>query len=1078
MNFLDEVRLKRKKLADVLSDDEYSGIRDIVEELYPDKAHFIYELLQNAEDTGATEVSFELTDQMFVFEHNGRPFNKNDVWGITNFGKGTKKDQDDKIGRFGVGFKAVFAYSETPHIWSPMFSFKITELVLPSPIASRLLSNDKTRFEFPFDNAKKPADAAYEEVKGGLEELSETTLLFLTNLHVIRWKIGQNLIGEIRRVQHSINHIEVLKKEGETTTSRSHFLCFKEPVKELPCQNVSIAYAMDFLPNIKEYSNKVELSKQLKIIPATQGRVAVFFPAEKENSGLRFHLHAPFVPELSRASIKETPANKPLFSQLAKLAASSLHSVRDFKMLTGDFLGVMPNLQDNIPVRYQGIRKSIIDEMNTEPLTPTHTKSHEPAKNLLQAKASIKELLPVKDIEFLVNLNLLKATQKKETLSEEKINFLINYDESSLPRWAIGASQKNSNQDRFLSGLDIQEWDFPQFREMLQNKTSTETSSSRAPHNITPQDVMNWLAAKPVDWHQQMYSLIHNESKFDGRAEYLHWQAIEILKPLKIVRLNNGNYSTGDKCYFPNDSIKLDELIPLVDLGVYSSGKNKSQQEEARKLLKEIGVREIGETEHIKSILQQRYVNQPEALDDHLYLKDLNLFIALLEKEPQTCKMFSTYYIFKNASNQWVQPKQVFLDVPFLETDLSAYYDAYYETIDKDAEKEALSDWYQSDKISLEKLTEFARMTGAEDELKLLETNCNRNSKRQYLHSAPGNATCYGIDRDYCLPLLDKVIDAKNIKVSRVIWRAMCRHSAGKLVAQYRKSKSGEPRYAPSLIVNLLESKAWIPQRGNDEVVFVLPVNASMDLLPEGFPFDKGDEWLKAIRFGEEEQQRSEAHKKKRETAKEIGFPDENSLNEGLWFASRSLEERQSFKDDIERKRKFVLPDDAPRNPEHRDDRVGQQASEAPGRETEKRQRSVSLDLEEVKKAAAQYLRQQYTNNDGEMICQICKAPLPFKLDNGSYYFEKEEFLTDLEKRYYQNYLALCPNHSAMFQHTNGSKEFLSEMFQELASNELKVIIAQKDMSIYFTATHRADLHSVLRSVKNSAKAQDSMENQ
>ena len=60
MTFLEEVRAKRKKLADVLSDEEYSGIRSIVEELYPDRAHFIYELLQNAEDAGATEASFRL----------------------------------------------------------------------------------------------------------------------------------------------------------------------------------------------------------------------------------------------------------------------------------------------------------------------------------------------------------------------------------------------------------------------------------------------------------------------------------------------------------------------------------------------------------------------------------------------------------------------------------------------------------------------------------------------------------------------------------------------------------------------------------------------------------------------------------------------------------------------------------------------------------------------------------------------------------------------------------------------------------------------------------------------------------
>src|SRR5947208_8081126 len=134
MTFLEKVRLKRQKLADVLYDDDYSGIRELVEELYPDQAHFIYELLQNAEDAGATEVFFDLNPQGLAFEHNGRAFDDADVWGITNIGKGTKKDKDDKIGRFGVGFKAVFAYSDTPHIYSSPYSFKISNLVLPDAI--------------------------------------------------------------------------------------------------------------------------------------------------------------------------------------------------------------------------------------------------------------------------------------------------------------------------------------------------------------------------------------------------------------------------------------------------------------------------------------------------------------------------------------------------------------------------------------------------------------------------------------------------------------------------------------------------------------------------------------------------------------------------------------------------------------------------------------------------------------------------------------------------------------------------------------------------------------------------------
>src|SRR5208337_1934044 len=135
-----------------------------------------------------------------------------------------------------------------------------------------------------------------------------------------------------------------------------------------------------FLPNVTAFEPEKPLASQLRVVPAAPGRVAVFFPAEKESSGLRFHLHAPFVPELSRASIKETPANQPLFRQLASLAAASLHRIRDLGFLTADFLAVLPNPQDDLNDRYKGIRTSVVEEMNSQPLTPTHAKSYSPAR--------------------------------------------------------------------------------------------------------------------------------------------------------------------------------------------------------------------------------------------------------------------------------------------------------------------------------------------------------------------------------------------------------------------------------------------------------------------------------------------------------------------------------------------------------------------------------------------------------------------------------------------------------------------------------------------------------------------------
>src|SRR5690606_29026524 len=131
------------------------------------------------------------------------------------------------------------------------------------------------------------------------------------------------------------------------------------------------------------------------------------------------------------------------------------------------------------------------------------------------------------------------------------------------------------------------------------------------------------------------------------------------------------------------------------------------------------------------------------------------------------------------------------------------------------------------------------------------------------------------------------------------------------------------------------------------------------------------------------------------------------------------LEEQERILAVQESCRSAKLPDHEPSNPDRRTAMVRKQAAEAPERQTESRMRSVSVEREAVKKNTDPYLLQQYTDSDGQMICQVCKATLPFKLTNGTYYFEAVEFLPELRKRHYQNYLVLCPNHRAMFQHAN-----------------------------------------------------------
>ena len=1027
MSVIDEVRKDREDLARVLK--KHTGIRKIVEDLYPDSAHFIYELLQNAEDTGATEASFKLTKSSLVFEHNGRPFEQRDIYAITDIGEGTKAEDDDKIGRFGVGFKAVFAYTETPHIWSPTFSFKITDLVLPHPLTSFSGLNGKTRFEFPFNNPKKGLADACKEVADGLEELAETTLLFLTHLESISWQIDKSEIGEVLRINHSTDHVEVLKQKGGKTTTSLHFLKFEQPVSGLEKQKLSIAYALDFLPNVSKFDAKKPINKQLKIISADPGKVAVFFPAEKETSGLRFHLHAPFVPELSRASIKETPANTPLFNQLGKLAAKSLHKIKKHGLLTSDFLGVLPNPHDTIPARYSCIRSNIVKEMNEEPLTPTYSKSHAPARNLLQARAIMKSLL-----------------------SEADLDTLVDYEDIP-PKWAVGAI-KGSNAERFLDGLEIQQWDLDEFYEMLCNKAHDYGDDDDVPYNLTCENFQNWLSEKSVEWHQQFYSVLFEYIQLS--EEWDQDDIAEKLGQLNIVLLNSGEHWTGCSCYYPSETAESADGFHRVDANVFSAGKSKSQQEKAKKLLDQIGVKEVGEYELIQTILNNHY------LSDNIKPRkqDIKRFVTFFETEPDKAKLFSKYYIFECENGDWAQPQQVYIDLPLFDTGLRAYFNSI-----KSKDIYPISENYRNGAISFKRFIKFFEAVGGHTKLKVSTTHCHNNPQSSYLYGVGGERYTSPINRDYIIEGLDKLLKSPTLQISKLIWNTMCYLPHNFLLATFRRNETWGSRQADSQLVHELRKWAWIPQGNNN---FVKANVASRDLLPDGFPFDSGWHWLKAINFGEEHVKKAEEKRQQQELAKKSGFNDLESYERAKKFASLPPEEQLRFLEEIDRRANNELPENEPSNPSRRAERVGEQAAAAPERTTEERIRSVSVGREVVKQEAAQYLRQQYTNKDGEMICQICKQPVPFKLDDGSDYFEKVEFIDDLTKRHYQNYLALCPNHSAMFKLVNGSKELMKDMFVDLTTNELEVILAQSDHTIYFTKTHIADLKSVINSEDNS----------
>ena len=108
-----------------------TAVLDLLGQLYSERTHFIFELIQNAEDAGATELAFELFADRLELRHDGRPFTEADVRGICGVGQSRKSGDLTSIGQFGIGFKSVYAYTRSPHIYSGDEHFRIENYVRP-----------------------------------------------------------------------------------------------------------------------------------------------------------------------------------------------------------------------------------------------------------------------------------------------------------------------------------------------------------------------------------------------------------------------------------------------------------------------------------------------------------------------------------------------------------------------------------------------------------------------------------------------------------------------------------------------------------------------------------------------------------------------------------------------------------------------------------------------------------------------------------------------------------------------------------------------------------------------------------
>ena len=1042
---LHELRERRKKWVEANRENDFEeGIKHLLTDLYPDDAHFIYELLQNAEDAGASEVKFSLHKDYVTVEHNGdRLFSLNDVEAITSIGFSTKKEDPTAIGKFGIGFKAIFAYTSTPEIESGEFHFRIRDIVVPDTegLFPGALGAGKTRFTFPFDNPKKSPEKAKAEIEKNLRELNENTLLFLRNIRRIEYQLPDVMTGSLERkdLVNDENRIEIyVTRPTDQVSELNQYLRFTKEVDvqdedgQLKRCRIAVAFGTE---------------KSRKIMPLNQGQVCIYFPAVKETSKLRFHLHAPFASTVARDSVRDCSANDELRDHLAELIAESMHTIRDQGLLDVEFLAILPNNRDDLRSFYLPIQKRLIEEFNTEKLTPMKRRRSE------HAAAS----------ETYRGSNVLS-----DLIHDEDLAILFGKDRGQ-PLWIANPQQRNQREDNFLSKLDITQWEIEDFIEVLETQSDT---------------VKEWLKEKPNDWHQDLYILLGDFLRVPASRSYMERGRTERLSNLRIVRCNDGEYRTGSECHFLDDvefefekEKAQSEKFHYIAKGVYSSGQNRNQQQKAREFLEKIGVCELNETERIKAILRQRYEDPYTEIPTKLHEEDLKRFIALVEKEPDKAVLFKDYRIFKTTDSGsfdggfYHKAGIVFLDLPYLETGLKVYCedDEYWEYVCTENIDPYLSLDYGEADIDPEKLGKFAEALGAKTKLEAVQQMIPGNHPEWNDHLCQGSGAWRsdtGIDTDYRIPEFQILLANPSIPKAKLFWQAICSLPDECLKAQFCWNRSNPLNEGHSSLVHELRNEKWIPQKNGDTISFVRPCDAARDNLPGGFPYDTGQKWLEAIEFGKAAKEQTAENTRKNieeslrnQRAKELGFESGDAAEKAAEFFKEQGKSPDELlkKLRVQKRRKELLIIDL---------------SDAEEKEYEIRARSIRSSRSTIDPRTT--LRALYTTDEDRMHCQMCSKEMPFKQRNSDEdYFEAVEALGKAYffKEHEAQYLAFCPGCAAEYKEYVKKDPNARETFHDVLKNsdspQIHVESNGRTIHIWFKDKHWQDLKTVLYYYEN-----------
>jgi len=1025
---LGELRDDRRAYVDISRRNRFEeGLRTLLADLYPDNAHFIYELLQNAEDARAATIEFDLGRSRLIVTHDGqRPFNLADIDAITGIGLSSKKDDATQIGKFGIGFKAVFAYTNRPEIRSRDHAFAIQDLFVPEVLASAS-PGDKTIFTFPFDRKEKPRATAYAEIARRLLELTATTVLFLTKIHTIKYKCADGTSGRISRLDSAHPYVSV-KNSRDGVTTESHWLRLVGDHSFSPNipagQSIAAAFQLDGPPN-----NRIRAkgTARAHVVPVDRGETCIYFPATKESSGLKFHIHAPFASTVARDSVRHGADNTELVDAIGRLVATALPQLTADGLMDDGLLASLPNSGDPLEAPYTAIRDRIEQAFREGDITPVFGGGgFAKATSLISSPPIFRAGIETKDLSQLVKLADIRG--------------------EGSPQWI---APREGRAGRLLNGLGVRSLGWAELSAAL--SAVEDDGDERKAWGL-------WLLSKSDEKLLRFYELL-GSGVSDGslstwelssvdlirvrsKSRRLHLRGAEVFLPAHRAESGSGHRVPHELAYFDDDN----------------PSKSKAHLEA---FYEAAGVRRWNERSQVQVRLQA-YRDARFPADDQHY-EDIRAFVKHVLASPADLALFAAVPFLQtdlgNGTRGWGAPSNVFLDKPYGQTGLSSLHASATAPF-------ALASVYLK---KIDGIQEFAAAVGCRMTLSISKATSWRNRDVKSEWRTQGRVSEYSKTDDWDFPALDQVLARKNRPLLKLLWEAISTAPASCGDAVFQRNASARAHQIRSQLIQRLDDRAWILDRRGR---LKYPRDMTVDDLSDGWTPPRDGTLVMRLGFGEKARVRDAEESQLRKNAHAIGMPPE-VYDE---FMRLPVEDREEFFADVVRqaRQRQSFPSAAAVNPVRRAGLVGAAAASAPLFETEARPRSVAKGSSEAREVARQYLREQYTLADGTMRCQGCQLDLPFQV-SGRWYFEAVQFLADRQRMHHQNTLALCPLCAAKYSHVRDTTDeaLLADLLEmelgpESGQVTLPVSVNTKRIQLMFTAKHAIDLKAALSAAGES----------